>query len=129
MQPERWQQIDQLFHLALEQEPGRRAVFLSQACAGDDALQSDVEELISSHEQAKSFIETPATDLAAEFFARRQPGLKLGEAIGPYQVASRAGHRRHGRSLPGSGRAAWSPGCAQATAPTLHHRSGARAPF
>ncbi len=88
MQPERWQQIDQLFHLALEQERGQRAVFLAQACAGDQALQSEIEELISSHEQAEGFIERPASDLAAEFFARGQGGLKIGEAIGPYQIAS-----------------------------------------
>jgi hypothetical protein len=33
MRPERWQQIDQLFHLALEQEPNRRATFLARECA------------------------------------------------------------------------------------------------
>ncbi len=88
MQPERWQQIDRLFHLALEQERGQRAVFLARACAGDKALQSEVEELISSHEQAESFIETPASDLAAELLAKGQAGLNVGEVIGPYQIAS-----------------------------------------
>src|SRR6267143_528673 len=88
MQPERWQQIDQLFHLVLEQGPGQRAVFLSQACAGDEALQSEVEELISSHQQAENFIETPASDLAAELLAKGHSGVKIGEAIGPYQIES-----------------------------------------
>src|SRR5882724_10644735 len=88
MQPERWQQIDQLFHLALEQEPGQRSVFLAQACSGDQALQSDVEELISSHEQAENFIETPASDLAAELLAKGGIGIKVGETIGPYRVES-----------------------------------------
>src|SRR5260370_25670990 len=88
MQPERWQQIDQLFHSALEHEPTERAVFLAQECAGDEALQSEVEELISSNEQAESFIENPASDLAAELLAKGQAGLKIGEAIGPYQIAS-----------------------------------------
>jgi len=88
MQPERWQQIDQLFHLALEQEPGQRAVFLSQACAGDEALQSEVEELISSHELAENFIETPASDLAAELLAKEQAGAKIGEGISPFATLS-----------------------------------------
>ena len=88
MQPERWQQIDQLFHLALEQERGQRPIFLAQACAGDDALQSEVEDLISSHEEAKDFIETPASDLAAELLASDHAGLRTGDAIGPYQIAS-----------------------------------------
>jgi len=86
MQPERWQQIDQLFHQALDQERGRRAMFLAQACAGDDALRSEIEDLISSHEEAEDFIESPASDLAAELLAQGQSGLKVGEKIGPHQV-------------------------------------------
>ena len=88
MQPEHWQQIDQLFHLALNQECGQRAAFLAQACDGDEALRSEVEELISSHEEAEHFIETPASDLAAELLAKDHAGIEIGEAIGPYQIAS-----------------------------------------
>jgi hypothetical protein len=32
MTPERWQQIDQLFHAALSREPAQRASFLAGAC-------------------------------------------------------------------------------------------------
>ena len=88
MQPERWQQIDQLFHLALDQECGQRGAFLDEVCAGDEALRSEVEELISSHEEAESFIESPASDLAAELLAKGQAGLRSGETIGPYRIES-----------------------------------------
>src|SRR2546423_1681202 len=88
MHPERWQQIDQLFHSALGQEPNRRAAFLVRECAGDESLRSEVEALISSHEQAENFIETPASDLAAELLAKGQTGLTAGQAIGPYRVVS-----------------------------------------
>src|SRR5256885_16865916 len=88
MHPERWQQIDQLFHSALGQEPNRRAAFLVRECAGDESLRSEVEALISSHEQAESFIETPASDLAAELLAKGQTGLAAGQAVGPYRIVS-----------------------------------------
>src|SRR5882762_5977866 len=88
MQPERWQQIDQLFHLALDKAPDERALFLAEVCAGDEVLRNNIEELISSHEQADEFIESPASDLAAELLAKGQSGLKPGEKIGPYDISS-----------------------------------------
>src|SRR5215467_7293914 len=88
MQPARWQQIDQLFHQALPMEHGQRALFLTEACAGDEALRSQIEELIASHNQAEEFIEDPASDLAAELLAKGQSELRVGQAIGPYQLES-----------------------------------------
>src|SRR6267143_1952574 len=81
MQPERWQQIDQLFHSALEQEPNRRLGFLLQECPSDESLRREVEALIASHEQAAGFIETPASDLAAELLAKGRSGLVEGQAV------------------------------------------------
>jgi serine/threonine-protein kinase len=75
MDPERWQQIDQLFHSALKCEPAARAAFLERACAGDEALRREVESLIGSHEQPDSFIESPAADLAAELLAGSDAAL------------------------------------------------------
>src|SRR5258705_13497567 len=91
MQAERWQQIDQLFHLALAQEANRRADFLAEECDGDDSLRTDVEALIASHEQAQSFIERPASDLAAEILAHGEHGLITGQAVGSYEIVSRLG--------------------------------------
>jgi len=91
MQPERWQQIDQLFHLALAQEANGRARFLAKECVGDDSLRTEVEALIASHEQAQSFIENPASDLAAEILAKGEHGLIAGQALGPYKIVSTLG--------------------------------------
>jgi serine/threonine-protein kinase len=88
MQPERWQLIDELFHLALEQQPARRPKFLAEACLGDEVLRGEIETLISSHEQAQSFIEKPAFDLAAEMLAREAVGLNIGQLVGPYKIIS-----------------------------------------
>ena len=64
MTPERYEQIGQLYHAALEREPADRAAFLAEAC-GDNELRREVASLISSHEQAENFIEQPPDDIAA----------------------------------------------------------------
>ena len=46
MTPERWQQIDKLLELALEQEPVSRNMFLDSACGGDNELRREVEALL-----------------------------------------------------------------------------------
>jgi len=66
MNAERWQQIEELFHAALACEPGLRPAFLASRCGADKVLRSEVESLLSSHESADDFIETPAGDVAAE---------------------------------------------------------------
>jgi hypothetical protein len=45
MKLERWQQLDKLFHAALEREQGERVAFLDHACAGDKSLRKRVEAL------------------------------------------------------------------------------------
>ena len=91
MTPERWQQINQLFHSALEHVRDQRAAFLARACADDEALRAEVESLVASHEQADSFIETPASDVAAELFAGGQSRLEAGQKIGHYTIMALLG--------------------------------------
>ena len=66
MNAERWQQIEELFHAALNSEPAQRTAFLARIRATDEALCSDVESLLASHEQTDSFFEESASALAAE---------------------------------------------------------------
>ena len=47
MSPERWQKIEQLYHTALEREPGERNAFLDEACQGDVELRREVEALLA----------------------------------------------------------------------------------
>ena len=64
MTPERWQQIEEVFHGALELgEPNRRA-FLDEKTAGDGDLRDEVEKLLSQFEEASDFIEQPLYDSA-----------------------------------------------------------------
>ena len=46
MDPQRWQQIEQLYYLALERETTERNGFLIHACQGDAELLREVESLL-----------------------------------------------------------------------------------
>ena len=74
MTPERWQQVKQILQSALERNPAERAAFLAEACADDSALRSEVESLISSHNQAGDSIEVMAAEAATEMLADNRTG-------------------------------------------------------
>ena len=42
MKPERWRQMEEVYHAALERDAGERASFLDEACAGDEADRKSV---------------------------------------------------------------------------------------
>ena len=60
MTPKRWEQIKQLFEVALKRTPEERPAFVAKACQDDQELQKEVEALLSGHERAGSFLEQPA---------------------------------------------------------------------
>ena len=95
MNPERWQQLDDLFHAALERAPEERAAFLDEACAGDESLRYKVEALLAAHAEAASFIESPAMDVEArEIAAGRassQGGLETGATFSHDRIISQIG--------------------------------------
>src|SRR5438093_3720253 len=86
MDPEHWQQIDQLFHSALERDGGERTAFIAKACVGDERLRREVESLLASHQQAGRFIEMPAGDAAAELLAERHARLRPGTMVNRYKI-------------------------------------------
>ncbi len=91
MTPERWQQIEQLYHAALEREAGARAGFLAESCAGDEDLLTEVETLLAEEQQAATFIEKPALHLAAHVLAAEQNHPMVGAMVGCYQILSLLG--------------------------------------
>ncbi len=88
MKLERWKQLDQLFHSALEREPAKRAAFLDESCGSDQSLRKEVEALLAAHEEAGSFIESPALEAEARSLADEQDESAVGQTIGHYQVIS-----------------------------------------
>ena len=91
MKPERWQQIDRLLEQALEQEPDRRAVFLDQACAGDEELRREVESLLAAHEPAGSLMSSPALEAAPEGLATDPSKSLVGQDLSHYEILSLLG--------------------------------------
>jgi tRNA A-37 threonylcarbamoyl transferase component Bud32 len=90
MTPERWQQIERLFHAAREVPATERAAYIGEQCAGDDALRGEVESLLGNDEP-KRFLERPAIKVVAEqFVSAIMPDL-TGQKLGPYDVISRLG--------------------------------------
>src|ERR1700687_2620928 len=59
MERERWGQVEQIFHAALQVEESRRSELVMQSCAGDEDLRREVESLLAHHSESASFIETP----------------------------------------------------------------------
>lgn len=80
--PEKWDQVKELFALALERDPEERSSFLRQACAGDDSLRTEIESLLSSFDGADTFLENcPAADLLSA-----QSDAMAGKRIGAYRI-------------------------------------------
>ena len=74
----------------MELSATQRAAFLSQACAGDDELRAEVEELLAVDAAENSFIDGPALEAAAQIFAREQRTL-TGQKLGNYQILKKLG--------------------------------------
>jgi serine/threonine protein kinase len=91
MDPERWQEIEQLCHSALELESNRREAFLKEACAGDEELRREVESLLAQHIEAEDFIEEPALKVAAKGMASDPSQSLLGQQLGPSKILSMLG--------------------------------------
>ena len=80
MNPERWQEIERLYHSALAVESGQRESFLKHACAGDESLQREVEQLLASHSRIERFIESPALEVAAKILATDRIEIECSES-------------------------------------------------
>ena len=77
MTPERWEQINEIYHDALEIGASEQPTFLAQACAGDAELRDEVDSLIASHNQARNFISEPALKVAARILSKDQAASRV----------------------------------------------------
>ena len=86
MTPERLQQIEDLYHSALDRDSAERMAFVDDSCNGDAELRHEVEPLLASHEQAEDFIEAPVHEVAARLIADNQKRSMVGRVIGHYEI-------------------------------------------
>ncbi len=91
MTPARLPTIEEIFHAALDQEPDQVGAFLNVACEGDEVLRRKVEALLTSHQRAGAFIETPVAGIATRIIENGQADLLVGRTIGHYKISKRIG--------------------------------------
>jgi serine/threonine protein kinase len=88
---ERWTTVKSLHLAALDREPSQRAVFLDEACAGDEALRREVESLLAYEEDAERFMESPALEVTARSVSQDRDTRLVGRTLSHYQVESLLG--------------------------------------
>jgi tetratricopeptide (TPR) repeat protein len=78
-----WQRVKELLDQAIEMAPERRAKFLDQACASDDALRAELESLLSAGDDLSAdFLQSPLTG----GFGREMAGIDSAGALAAGQI-------------------------------------------
>jgi serine/threonine protein kinase/tetratricopeptide (TPR) repeat protein len=78
-----WQNVKDVFHEALRRDPPNRDAYLDKACVGNLDLRIEVESLLISLEEAKSFLEMPIVG------ERPQPNrwqFECGQSVSHYEI-------------------------------------------
>jgi Tol biopolymer transport system component/predicted Ser/Thr protein kinase len=95
---ERWKKIDELLQSALQQSPEERIAFVHQECHGDRVLEQEVRSLLASHQEAGSFLESPAIEVTARAFAlsrdqetRESVDSLIGRTVSHYRIVEKLG--------------------------------------
>jgi serine/threonine protein kinase/Flp pilus assembly protein TadD len=66
MDPDRWRQIEQLYHSALERPAAERVRFLEEACGADAELRREVESLLAAAGDAERYFTGAVRDAASQ---------------------------------------------------------------
>jgi serine/threonine protein kinase len=88
--PDRWQQLKELFEAAIDKDAGEQAAFLDEACSADPSLRREVEALLVTHSK-DGFLEKPAYEAVPELFQSDSENALIGNRLGPYQITGKIG--------------------------------------
>ena len=96
MTPERWKQIEVIFHEALDLDVSERPRFLKEKTGDDAELLIEVEKLLMQFDQASSFIEQPAYENAKEgvlsaLLDEADEDPMIGRRLGSYRIEREIG--------------------------------------
>lgn len=86
-----WQNIETVFHTALSLNGTERDKYLSDICAEDDQIHSEVESLIASFENGNDFLEEHAFDLGMKILEVNLDVSLTGREFGVYKVLDKIG--------------------------------------
>jgi serine/threonine protein kinase/Tfp pilus assembly protein PilF len=91
--------VDDIFHIVCDLEREAREAYLDTACAGNDQLRKEIEDLLKYYESTDTFLEKPALHDAAQQLAKEIKSsdsaadtLREGDwMIGPYRILDQIG--------------------------------------
>jgi serine/threonine protein kinase/tetratricopeptide (TPR) repeat protein len=95
MEPDRWRQVEKLYHSALSVPIEERPGFVQEACAGNEELRREVESLLSYESAAEDFINEPALQIAIRTNIPDESTLfepeLIGRTVSHYRVLEKLG--------------------------------------
>src|SRR6266850_6411316 len=92
MEPERWQQVEDIFHHAVRFGGEERGHYLAEVCAHDTWLRAEVESLINSYEEDRTFLDRPVFEEGLKALARQTTNMVAGNKFSTYTILSALGH-------------------------------------
>lgn len=92
MESENWQRVKTIFDSAFEMGASQRSSFLRIACADDEELLREVEDLLAASETAGSFMEIPLVNAVEDLLPHDSAvQLESGQILGRYRIIRRIG--------------------------------------
>ncbi len=91
MTDENWDKVREIFDSALRRKPEERWEFIREACRDDKNLLAEVESLLTSHDSAANFMETPAVAQVADAIGGKSKKLEKGNILGHYEIVEPLG--------------------------------------
>jgi serine/threonine-protein kinase len=87
---ERWRQVNDLFHAAIELDAPAREALFRRTAETDPDLVTEVRSLLSRHDTKKNFLEVPAWGVVPTLILDQDASL-VGKQVGSYQVIKELG--------------------------------------
>ena len=92
MDSERWQQIERLYHEALEKKEEERDSFLAQNCGGDESLRREIESLLAVAEDADGYLKAAIAEVQSESSLSSSARLSIATGkLGRYELQEQVG--------------------------------------
>ena len=98
MEPERWQDVERIYHSALQCDGSQRNHFLEKACGEDQRLRVEVESLLKYAQRSEEVFEAPALEVVARSLAedlrtqeRQRADKMIGARIAQYRILDKLG--------------------------------------
>jgi hypothetical protein len=84
---DRWRRIEEIFQVALDTTPDRRAAYLQRACGGDSSLRNEVESLLARDSEDSDTLAAIIDDTAASVLHDGAPQDAMdGAELGNYRI-------------------------------------------